>query len=149
MSEESFPDDDTGQVLRRLLSRGDDLTKERPVDFTAVFKDKDSAVKFITHFIALNYECILHKELLEGEYFDVKLVKYMAPSWQGITDFELELKHVAEPLGGVVDGWGCFTLNDPPRSPEGFEQRLRLAWRVLRGRVEKGRVGERSRPLSF
>ena len=45
-----FPDDENGDVLRRMLRNGDDCTKPRDIDFSVVFPSDSAAVKFADHF---------------------------------------------------------------------------------------------------
>jgi hypothetical protein len=103
------PDDDTGDALRRLEADGDDLSRARDVDFNIVFPSEFSAQRFADCFRERG--CAVSVEFLESETklpWDVRVVKNMTPSHQGITDFEIELQEVAGSLGGHNDGWGCF-----------------------------------------
>lgn len=110
--EEMFPDDANGDVLRRLLRDGDELSKPRDIDFSVVFTDEESAGRFVAHVRALRYESSLkHSEVRPERPWDVTVVKHMLPTHAGITHFELELEKIASPLGGENDGWGCFAQN--------------------------------------
>jgi hypothetical protein len=46
------PDDDNGDVLRRLEAKGDNLTRPRNIDFTVVFREENAAERFAEHFRA-------------------------------------------------------------------------------------------------
>lgn len=41
-----IPDDENGDVLRRMLDDGDDLTLARPIDFFHVFAEESDAQDF-------------------------------------------------------------------------------------------------------
>ena len=104
------PDDDNGDVLRRMESKGDSLTQPRNIDFTVVFPEQVSAEKFAAHFRDQGYTVSVEGSDREGEFpWDVVVVKYMIPSYQEIGDFEESLQTVADTLGGHNDGWGCIT----------------------------------------
>jgi len=45
-----FPNDENGDVLRRLQNDGDDLTQPRNIDFTVVFPTEDASQQFAEHF---------------------------------------------------------------------------------------------------
>jgi hypothetical protein len=50
-----YPEDDDGNVLRRMAAQGKDLTKARNIDFTVVFAHASSAEQFAEHFRELGY----------------------------------------------------------------------------------------------
>jgi Regulator of ribonuclease activity B len=104
-----FPDDDNGDVLRRLVAQGDSLTRPRDIDFVVVFADETSAERFGGHFADLGYAVSVHRvEVAEDLLWDVRVVNHMVPSHQAVGDFKSLLESVAGPLGGRNDGWGCI-----------------------------------------
>ena len=104
------PDDDNGEVLRRLEAKGDELSKPRNVDFSVVFPSKDAAEKFAEHFSAQSYETSVYfAEDSNDLPWNVNVVKPMALSYDAIVSFEAFLQEVADTLGGQNDGWGCFS----------------------------------------
>lgn len=110
--EAMLPDDANGDVLRRLLRDGDELSIPRDIDFSVVFPDEKSAEGFVAHFRALRYEASFKRSEVRPERpWDVTVVKHMLPTHAGIAQFELELEKIASPLGGENDGWGCFAQN--------------------------------------
>ena len=105
-----FPDDENGDVLRRMKENGDDLSKPRAVDFTVVLPDKAAAQAFGDHFHKLGYGVSAEKSNTEPTLpWDVVVTKFMLPTHVAITDFEQELQTVASRLGGRNDGWGCYS----------------------------------------
>ena len=105
-----YPNDDNGDVLRRMEAQGDDLTKPRNIDFSVVFADGNSAEQFAQHFRALGHGVSVKLTKTDPDLpWDVVVVQHMAPSYEGISDFENLLQSVADGWGGHNDGWGCFT----------------------------------------
>ena len=114
MSLFDFPDDDNGDVLRRLQKNGDNLTKPRDVDFTVVFATQESAQEFAEHFLRHGYKVsVRNSNCVQDLPWDAVVKKNMVPSHSGITQFEEELQEIAEGLGGRNDGWGCSSQGVP------------------------------------
>lgn len=104
------PEDDTGDVLRRLEAKGDTLTRPRNIDFTVEFGEQVSAEQFAEHFRDQGFKVSVDGSDTEKESpWDVVIVRYMIPSHREIEEFEACLEAVAAPLGGHNDGWGCIT----------------------------------------
>jgi len=104
------PNDDNGDVLRRLQAKGDSLTQARNIDFTVVFKQKNAAEQFAEHFRKQGYPVSIDgPDSMTDFPWDVVVVKHMIPSHQEIGDFEASLQEVADTLDGHNDGWGCIT----------------------------------------
>ncbi|MVA59344.1 ribonuclease E inhibitor RraB [Agrobacterium vitis] len=109
--DDTFPDDEHGDVLRQMKEQGDDLSAPRDVDFSVVFPDEASAQSFIeimkTHFDKIRYSKI---ETLEQPTWDVTATRFMIPSYREITQMEQLLGNAAAEFGGENDGWGCFSV---------------------------------------
>jgi hypothetical protein len=105
-----YPDDDNGDVLRRLEEQGDDLTRARNIDFSVVFAIESAAERFAEHFRAQGFTASVYfAEAMKEFPWNVSVVKSMTPSHRGIGEFETYLQEVADTLGGHNDGWGCFS----------------------------------------
>lgn len=114
-----FPEDDNGDVLRRMQRNGDTLTISRDVDFTVVFVIEDAAREFAKVFGERGYRVSVTESGCKPDLpWDVLVVRDIVPTHAGITEFENELQEVAEGLGGLNDGWGCINQKD------GFETLL-------------------------
>lgn len=88
-------------------------SRPRNIDFTVAFADASSAEQFAEHFRGLGHEVSVElTETNQGFPWDVVVVQYMAPSYDGITNFERLLQSVVDGWGGHNDGWGCFS--EPP-----------------------------------
>lgn len=109
-----FPDDDNGDVLRRMQSRGDTLDYLRDIDFTVVFPDQSSAEGFVQNFLGLGYRLSVDQaETAAGLPWDVLVTRHMVPSHAEIGAFEDTLQDIAENYGGRNDGWGCMSGSRP------------------------------------
>lgn len=108
-----FPDDENGDVLRRMRDSGDDLSRPRIVDFNIVFPSEGQASQLAEQF--KNRGCtvaVSRSEVVPELPWDVTISEYMVPTHARITEFENLLAAAAEPLGGRNDGWGCFERKD-------------------------------------
>ncbi len=106
----NHPNDDNGDVLRRMESNGDDLSRPRNIDFVVVFPDQTSAEIFADTVRQHGYVISVEfAETVKELPWEVIVVKHMVPSHQDITDFERELQDEATSLGGRNDGWGCLS----------------------------------------
>ena len=106
---QTFPDDENGDVLRRMQSNGDDLSKPRDIEFTVVLPTFEAADRFMRSF--RNQALVVEAEesgCVAELPWDVRITKHMLPEHADITAFENELEAVVTPLGGRNDGWGCF-----------------------------------------
>jgi Regulator of ribonuclease activity B len=120
-----FPDDENGDVLRRMAAGGDDLTQPRAVDFTVVFPSEDAANQFAEEFRGKGYKtCVRFAEVEEDCPWDVIVVKNMVPTHEGITEFENELQDAADAVGGRNDGLTNNT--SPPIAREERQNRSSL-----------------------
>ena len=111
----AYPDDENGDVLRRLEADGDDLALPREVDFNVVFPTGNVAEQFANHFRVLRYVVSVDfGEVVEDFPWEVVVKKHMVPSHNEIGSFEDALQSIASPLGGRTDGWGCFSKPSSP-----------------------------------
>jgi hypothetical protein len=104
-----IPNDENGDVLRRMIKNGDDLSQPRMMDFCYIFPERRQALAFaeIVDDKDLNV-CISYNK--ERDMWDAIVKRYMIPTHTDITTFELSLATHAELVGGEADGWGCMTV---------------------------------------
>jgi hypothetical protein len=96
-------------VILRMAKSGDDLSKPRDIDFSAVFPNRSSADEFAAWFNKLGCRTSRKETRVAPDLpWDITVVKHMLPVCEAITEFELLLQVKASPLGGRNDGWGCF-----------------------------------------
>ena len=109
MSAPHFPDDENGDVLRRMFDGGDDLSRPRIVDFCFAFPERQQAVVFAEIVDDRDLEvCISYYE--QREMWQAIVKRHMVPTHRDITVLELRLASQAEAIGGKADGWGCMRL---------------------------------------
>lgn len=103
-----IPDDETGQVLKRMIEDGDDIDRPRAIGFYHVFADESDAQDFAA---AASSRPDL---LVEGPDFDdddgiweVSASRTMPAQHKAITALEAELGDLAARYRGYPDGWGC------------------------------------------
>ena len=111
-----FPDDENGDVLRRMVARGDDLSRPRIVDFTHVFATETAARAFAAKAEAEGLFAVIEMtETAEDWPWDVVVEHALTPSHAAVTALELRLAEMAERFGGRADGWGCESvIGDEP-----------------------------------
>ena len=104
-----FPNDENGDVLRRMQSNGDNLSVARDIDFTVVLPSANAAETFASHFQELGHKVsIENSDCVPDLPWDVVVVNNMVPTHAAITAFEKSLEDFAQTRGGRNDGWGCF-----------------------------------------
>ena len=109
-----IPDDVNGDVLRRLVADGDNLSVPRTIDFQIIFPDEKSATQF-AEVVSSKFDTVeitFFEERTPGPVWNVTASRMMLPDHKEITDIEQLLEDAASPLGGENDGWGCFTVED-------------------------------------
>lgn len=105
-----FPDDENGDVLRRMHEHGDDLDQPRTVDFCFAFSDRGQALGFAGLVDERDVEvCISWYE--ERRLWQTIVKRYMVPTHRAITALETSLTSRAESAGGAADGWGCMQVD--------------------------------------
>jgi hypothetical protein len=110
MSGRYFPDDENGDVLRRMSESGDDLDQPRMIDFCFVFSERGHALAFAGSVDARDLRvAISYYE--ERTMWQVVVQRYMVPTHHDITALEAQLAEVASSVGGEPDGWGCFQVD--------------------------------------
>lgn len=106
----NYPDDENGDVLRRMQADGDDLSRARDINFSVVFPNEVAAENFARHFKNTGYKVTVEFSQVEANHpWDATVLKHMVPSHSAITEFENELQEIAKGLDGYNDGWGCFS----------------------------------------
>jgi len=106
-----IPNDANGDVLRRMLRDGDNLSKPRIIEFCHIFPERRQALAFA--------EIVDDRELAvsisfnkEKDMWGAIVSGHMVPTHQDITALELSLATKAKSVGGEADGWGCFVQKD-------------------------------------
>jgi hypothetical protein len=108
---QEFPKDLNGDVLRRMQSVGDDLSKPREIDFEHIFEKKEDAELFAESVRNAGYQKVIVRFSTELSKWDVQVKIFMIPMYDEITKTELTLHELAQKNHGRADGWGCFKID--------------------------------------
>lgn len=92
-----------------MIGNGDDLSEPRMVDFCFIFLERRQALTFIEAVDGKELQvCLSYNK--ERDMWDAIVKRYMIPTHQDITSFELSLAAQAQSVGGEADGWGCMAV---------------------------------------
>jgi hypothetical protein len=105
----TFPDDDNGDVLRRMASHGDNLAAPRNVDFEHIFPSIEAAFAFTAQ-VVNRTDTVSVKWYDARSSWNVRVTRHMTPTHRAITELELSLDKIARDHGGNADGWGCMQV---------------------------------------
>ncbi|PKL97684.1 MAG: ribonuclease E inhibitor RraB, partial [Gammaproteobacteria bacterium HGW-Gammaproteobacteria-9] len=89
---------------RRMKEGGFDFARVHPIEFYAVFPEQDRAQIAAQNFRGETINTQVSPR--EDGSWNLQISKVMYATFDGIGDFEQDLEHLVEPLGGVLDGWG-------------------------------------------
>jgi hypothetical protein len=108
----SFPNDENGDVFRRMEASAFDFSIPHNVDFFAVFPTMQEADAVAKQFIADHHAgaLLVSVETYPSEKGGTELmvVKEMLVTHENVTRFEKLLAQRAEKHDGYVDGWGVM-----------------------------------------
>jgi hypothetical protein len=107
----TFPSDENGDILRRMVSQGDDLSKPRDINYSFVFSSEPEGRAFVEQVQAmpgLKTEGPRYED--EIKKWDTTVTKNMLPTHESITSLEQSLSRIAQSHSGKADGWGCFIV---------------------------------------
>jgi hypothetical protein len=111
-----FPNDENGDVLRRMAAQGIDLVSPRVIDFEHCFPDEPAARAFLATVLPTVAEArLIRPDPKNGSGWEVQCRDRMVPTHAAITETERRLADVAARFGGYADGWG--SLSNPDGSP--------------------------------
>ncbi len=108
MTYSDIPDDENGDVLRRMQARGEDLSLARIFNFSLVFPTESRAQGFVAKAREMGLDATLEDETTDEGLFDVTVDTVMVPVHAEIGNFERALEIIAEGFDGRNDGWGCY-----------------------------------------
>ena len=115
-----FPDDENGDVLRRMAASGFEFGRPHDVDFYAVFPLRADAVLVAQQLIEADAKESALTGVSTNEQPDgateLKVVRKMLITHDGITAFELCLGELCAARGGRLDGWGVMQDATPEES---------------------------------
>ena len=111
MSENRFPLDVNGDVLRSMERNGANFNISHNIDFEVVTPSEEAAERLAVMVRSWGYSAdIVFPGCVPALPWEVHIVRRMLPTHEGITKFESELEREAALVGGRNDGWGCLTV---------------------------------------
>ncbi len=121
-----YPDDADGSVLADLAALGIDMTQPMDIEFPVAAPNEEAANAIASVLIAAGYDA--HVEYDDGEPeeedeedddddefvpgWDVYVSTSMVPDYDEIVRIQADLSKLANPLGGMSDGWGVMLDSD-------------------------------------
>ena len=115
-----FPDDENGDVLRRMAASGFDFGPPHDVDFYAVFPARADAMLVARQLIEADArEMALAGVSTNGAPeggTELKVVRNMLVTHEGVTAFERRLGDLCAAYSGRLDGWGVMQDATPDES---------------------------------
>jgi hypothetical protein len=102
-----IPDDENGEVLRRMFDDGDDLSAPREIDFHLVFGEEAQARGFAEQAVTLPDLLVSVPEADEEGVWMVTASRHMPATHAGLTALEQQLAVIAQAFEGYPDGWSC------------------------------------------
>lgn len=132
----TYPDDADGSVLADLAALGIDMTQPMDIEFPVAAPDEEAANAIASALIAAGYDA--HVEYDDGEPegeneedeedeedddfvpgWDVYVSTRMVPDYDEIIRIQADLSRLANPLGGMSDGWGVMLDSDMENEDDG------------------------------
>ncbi len=104
---QQYPNDATGDALRRVADDGHDMGKPMKLDFAVAVSEEAAGRLVAQAAIARGYSPRVARDDLDGSW-TVYCTKLMLATHESITAAEAELDALAKPFGGYGDGWGTF-----------------------------------------
>lgn len=114
-----FPDDEDGDVLRRMAASGFDFSLPHDVDFYAVFPARADAVLVARQVVEADAEETIAGVSTSGApdgATELKVVRKMLITHDAITAFERRLGDLCAAHAGRLDGWGVMQDAMPDES---------------------------------
>lgn len=104
-----FPDDLTGDVLRRFQEDGADFTKLHTVEFFILFEDAESAARCARELGSDGRYTVTVRPRDDDEAtLELQADRRMLLDHAALTDAEAEIDACAARHAGTPDGWGAF-----------------------------------------
>jgi Regulator of ribonuclease activity B len=121
-----YPDDADGSVLADLAALGIDMTQPMDIEFPVAAPDEEAANAIASALIAAGYDAQVEYDDGEPEEddddneedddfvpgWDVYVSTRMVPDYDEIIRIQADLGRIANPLGGMSDGWGVMLDSD-------------------------------------
>jgi regulator of RNase E activity RraB len=101
----NYPNDADGDALRRVASRGSDMSRPIAIDFSIAVADEATGVRVASAARSAGYESKVWKDDESGNW-TCYCTKTMLATYDAVVAAQDELDEIAGPFGGRTDGWG-------------------------------------------
>ncbi len=106
-----FPQDEIGEYLWNALNAGHDISQEREIEFTVIFKSHEQALKFGHLLLENNQKLSLCSFDGNPEHpWEVTAYPFISASYENIISYRHLLTESSAPFEGVFDGF-YFQVN--------------------------------------
>jgi len=103
----TFPNDETGELLRLMQEQGDDLSVPRDIDFFLVFDTRADAEAFASRTdLGHEFEVAVSRYEKTSKW-QATLTAHRVPVYAEIVMLEKQVARLGRQQGGEPDGWGC------------------------------------------
>lgn len=106
---DKFPNDRTGEVLRRMREVGADFSKLHEIEFHVDVRSAEGAEQIALEARKIGYRTHVTKDD-DAPSWTVVCSCDMLLDHAQITDAEETLDRLAHPFGGRSDGWGAYAV---------------------------------------
>ena len=110
-----FPENNIGEALWKMLAEGDDLTKEREIEFSILFPSEAQALKFGQLLLENNQKLSFCAYPDDKDYpWEITAYPIIAATFENITAYQDLLESSAQAFKGKYDGWYCVNAAKLP-----------------------------------
>ena len=103
----NFPKDADGAVLKLMIEKGADFSKEHKIEFFFYFPDKKSANIANNRLEKLGFHIDISRNKDHYDWLCLATAN-MLPGYITLNRFRRIFEKLAEDLNGVYDGWGTL-----------------------------------------
>lgn len=104
---DELPNDADGDVLRRLIVTGSDLSKEMEIDFTVDVPNKEYGTAFVQVVEPLGFRTNVDQDSETGDW-TCYCTRRMIPSYRAIIEVQKTLEDLGRPFNAIPEVWGSF-----------------------------------------
>jgi len=102
--EPPYPDDDDGEVLRRVAAEGADMSRPMTIEYTIYAKDIHSARALAERIAAVGYTPRLYVDDEDGS-ISLYCARHMVATYEAVVACQEELNSLGHSVGAICDGW--------------------------------------------
>ena len=99
-----YPDDDDGEVLRRVAALGADMSQPMVIEYTIYAPDVPSARALAERIAVMGYAPKLYVDDESGSV-SLYCARSMVATYEAVIACQEELNALCQPVGAECDGW--------------------------------------------